>query len=174
MQEGYSTSRCCFCDPGRTEGGRVKGKRPGHLSCSFYQENNSLPGSSTRKSGYQVIMYHNQLHNPSVLLFSSTGCSISSHSLQILLILSSGPSLFPCFPRSHGSILFEYLNLELAESLDFSRVASHAGEELKLRKPLTQDPIVMVVAGVTHKGDVSLSDSVGISHHLTLLNTHSL
>lgn len=58
--------------------------------------------------------------------------------------------------------------------MDFSRVASHVGEELKLRKRLTRDHIVMVVVAVTHGGDVLLSNSVGISHHLTLPNTHSL
>ena len=35
LQEGYATSRCHFCDPGRKKKGRIKIKRPGLLNCPF-------------------------------------------------------------------------------------------------------------------------------------------
>ena len=39
-------SRCHFCDSGRKNEGRIKGKKPGPLSCLFCQENPSFPSSN--------------------------------------------------------------------------------------------------------------------------------
>ena len=44
----YATSRCHFCDLGRKNGGRIKGKRPGPLSCLFCQENPGFPRTSNQ------------------------------------------------------------------------------------------------------------------------------
>lgn len=50
LQEGYSTFRCCFCDPSRKKEGRMKFKRLGWSCCPFYQENNRFSGSSTQET----------------------------------------------------------------------------------------------------------------------------